>query len=396
MKRVLPILFLFVALGAAAIWFWRERGQTPENEIRLSGNIEMTQVAVAFKQPGRVLAIEVEEGATVRKGQVLARADRAAMQHQLERDQAGVVSAQGQTEQLRTAIDWQKTAVEREIELRTAEARGAESQLNNLLAGARTQEIQQSEAALADSRTIHAQAAGDWERAQKLFRDEDISRAQYDQFKTRFDSTSAGVRQAEMRLSLVKEGPRKEDIETARAQLARAQAAIRAAENNRLEVRRREQELTVRRAEVDRARAQVAVLDVQLGDTIAEAPVDGVVLNKNVELGEVINAGVPVLTIGDVARPWLRAYLTEKQLGRVKLGNKVKVTTDSFPGKVYAGRVTFISSEAEFTPKQIQTPEERIKLVYRIKVELDNPNQELKLNMPVDAVIDVPPLPGKS
>jgi HlyD family secretion protein len=116
---------------------------------------------------------------------------------------------------------------------------------------------------------------------------------------------------------------------------------------------------------------------------------DGVVLTKNVELGEVVNAGVPILTIGDTARPWLRAYLTEKQLGRVKLGDKVKVTTDSFPGKVYIGRVTFIASEAEFTPKQIQTPEERVKLVYRIKVELDNPNQELKLNMPVDAVIDL-------
>jgi HlyD family secretion protein len=197
------------------------------------------------------------------------------------------------------------------------------------------------------------------------------------------------VRQAEMRLSLVKEGARKEDIEAAKAQVARAQAAVRSAENNRLEVRRREQELVSRQAEVQRAQSQVAVVDVQIRDSVAEAPMDGVVLTKNVELGEVVNAGVPILTIGDTARPWLRAYLTEKQLGRVKLGDKVKVTTDSFPGKVYIGRVTFIASEAEFTPKQIQTPEERVKLVYRIKVELDNPNQELKLNMPVDAVIDL-------
>lgn len=390
MKRVLPLLLLATAVAAGYL-FWRQRSAAPDNEIRLSGNIEMTQVTVAFKQPGRVLEIAVEEGAFVKKGQVLARADRQSILHQRERDQAGVASAQGQAEQLRTMIDWQKTAVERELELRGAEVRAAQSQLDNLLAGARPQEIQQSEAALADARTIQTQAAQDWERAQRLFRDEDISRAQYDQFKARFDSTAALVRQAEMRLSLVKEGPRKDDIATARAQLARAQAAARAAENNRLEVRRREQELVSRRAEVDRARAQVAVLDVQIDDTIAESPVDGIVLNKNVDAGEVVNAGVPVLTIGDVAHPWLRAYLTEKQLGRVKLGDKVKVTTDSFPGKVYPGRVSFIASEAEFTPKQIQTPEERIKLVYRIKVELDNPNQELKLNMPVDAVIDLPP-----
>ena len=394
MKRVIPVLFL-AALAAAAFFFWRGRHGADEDAIRLSGNIEMTQVAVAFKQPGRIIAIDVEEGAAVKKGQVLARSDREGIQHQRERDQAGVASAQGQADQLRTMIDWQKTAVEREEELRGAEVRAAQAQLSNLLAGSRPQEVQQAEAALADARTIHGQAAIDWERARKLFRDEDISRAQFDQFKTRFDSTAAVARQAEMRLSLVKEGPRKDDIEAARAQLARAQAAASAAANNRLEVRRREQELGSRRAEVDRARAQVAVLDVQLGDTIAAAPVDGVVLNKNADVGEVVNAGVPVLTIGDVARPWLRAYLTEKQLGRVKLGDRVKVTTDSFPGKVYVGRVSFIASEAEFTPKQIQTPEERIKLVYRIKVELDNPNQELKLNMPVDAVIDVPPLAGK-
>jgi len=392
MKRAIPIL-LVAAVAAAAFLLWRRNHEAPETEIRVSGNIEMTQVAVAFKQPGRVVAIEVEEGAAVRKGQVVAREDSEIARRQLDRERAGVVSAQGQVTQLRTAIDWQKSAVERDVELRSAEARAAQAQLDNLLAGARPQEIQQAEAALSDTRTLHSQAAADWDRAQRLFRDEDISRAQYDQFKTRFDSTAAAVRQAEMRLSLVKEGPRQQDIEAAKAQLARAQAAVRVAENNRLEVRRRQEELAVRNAEVERAQAQAAVLDVQLGDTTAESPVDGVVLTKNVDLGEIVNAGVPVLTIGDIARPWLRAYLTEKQLGRVKLGDKVKVTTDSFPGKVYAGRVTFIASEAEFTPKQIQTPEERIKLVYRIKVDLDNPNQELKLNMPVDAVIDVPARP---
>lgn len=190
-------------------------------------------------------------------------------------------------------------------------------------------------------------------------------------------------------MSIVKEGPRKESIELLRAQLARAQAALKASENNRLEVRRREQEAASRKAEVDRAKAQVMVADVQVNDTVAASPVDGVVLTKNADLGEVLNAGVPVLTIGDVAKPWVRAYVTEKQLGRVKLGDKVKVTTDSYPGKEYWGKVTFIASEAEFTPKQIQTSEERIKLVYRIKVELENPNQELKLNMPVDAVIGI-------
>jgi HlyD family secretion protein len=381
-------LLAAAAIGGVA-YYLRLNSGVPENEIHVSGNIEMTQVAVAFKYPGRVVTIDVEEGALVRKGQVLARSDRESVQRQKDRDEAAVSTAAAQLQQLQTAVDWQKTAVERDIDLRTAEVRAVEAQLQEALTGSRPQEVEQAEAAVSDARTQHAQAKLDWDRAQKLFADEDITKAQYDQYKTRFDSTASVLRQVEMRLSLVKEGPRKETIEMLRAQLSRAQAALKAAENNRLQVRQREQEVMARRSEVERAKAQVGVLDVQLNDTVASAPVDGVILSKNADLGEVLNAGVPVLTLGDIAKPWVRGYITEKQLGKVKLGDKVKVTTDSYPGKVYWGRVSFIASEAEFTPKQIQTPEERIKLVYRIKVELENPNQELKLNMPVDAVIGI-------
>lgn len=389
MKRRLPILLLAAAAIGGVAYYLRLNSGAPENEIHVSGNIEMTQVAVAFKYPGRVVTIDVEEGALVRKGQVLARSDRESVQRQKDRDEAAVSTAAAQLQQLQTAVDWQKTAVERDIDLRTAEVRAVEAQLQEALTGSRPQEVEQAEAAVSDARTQHAQAKLDWDRAQKLFADEDITKAQYDQYKTRFDSTASVLRQVEMRLSLVKEGPRKETIEMLRAQLSRAQAALKAAENNRLQVRQREQEVMARRSEVERAKAQVGVLDVQLNDTVASAPVDGVILSKNADLGEVLNAGVPVLTLGDIAKPWVRGYITEKQLGKVKLGDKVKVTTDSYPGKVYWGRVSFIASEAEFTPKQIQTPEERIKLVYRIKVELENPNQELKLNMPVDAVIGI-------
>jgi HlyD family secretion protein len=154
-----------------------------------------------------------------------------------------------------------------------------------------------------------------------------------------------------------------------------------------LDVKRLEQELQTRRADVERARAQVAYIDSQIRDAAATSPVDGVVLVKSAEVGEVLGMGATVVAIGDLDKPWLRGYINEPDLGRVKLGSKVKVTTDSYPGKVYWGRVTFIASEAEFTPKQIQTPEERVKLVYRIKIEVENPNQELKLNMPADAEI---------
>jgi HlyD family secretion protein len=185
----------------------------------------------------------------------------------------------------------------------------------------------------------------------------------------------------------VLEGPRPETIAAARAQVARAEAGVRLGESARLELRRRQQEMEARKAEIERARAQIGIVGSQLEDTVAMSPINGVVLVKAAEPGEVLSAGTTIATIGDLHRPWVRGYINEPDLGRVKLGSKAKITTDSYPGKEYWGRVSFIASEAEVTPKQIQTPEERVKLVYRIKIDLENPNQELKSNMPVDAVL---------
>jgi HlyD family secretion protein len=169
--------------------------------------------------------------------------------------------------------------------------------------------------------------------------------------------------------------------------VAKGAGAVKTAEANRIELQRKEQELVARRAEIDRNRAQAGISQAQLDDTVIVAPIDGVVMVKSAEAGEVLAAGTTVVTIGDLDHPWLRAYINETDLGKVKLGEQVKLTTDSFPGKAYTGTISFIASEAEFTPKQIQTKEERVKLVYRIKVEVANAEHELKNNMPVDAEI---------
>jgi HlyD family secretion protein len=104
-------------------------------------------------------------------------------------------------------------------------------------------------------------------------------------------------------------------------------------------------------------------------------------------VGEVVAPGTTIVTVGDIDHPWLRGYINETDLGKVKIGQKVRVTSDTYPGKAYNGRVAFLSSQAEFTPKQIQTQQERVKLVYRVKIEVENPGRELKSNMPVDAEI---------
>jgi HlyD family secretion protein len=263
--------------------------------------------------------------------------------------------------------------------------------LKELDAGSRPEEIEEMRSAVVRATAESELAEKDWERAQQLYKQDDISAQQHDQSRSRAQSAAAALRQAEQRLALVEAGPRKEVIEAQREQVRRARASVSAAEAVALEVKRRELEITARRADLERIRAQVRVIDTQLDETSAISPVDGVVLIKATDAGEVVAAGTTIVTIGDIDRPWLRAYVPETQLGRIRIDQPVRVTTDSYPGKAYNGRITFIASEAEFTPKQIQTAEERVKLVYRIKIEVENPNRELKLNMPADAEIDVQP-----
>jgi HlyD family secretion protein len=327
-----------------------------------------------------------DEGDTVKKGQVLARLDRDQLAAQRESQAASLQSALSQLEQSETSLAYQKATTAADIAQRQADIDSNVARLAELRNGSRPQEKQDSKSAVDAAQSAADRAQADWERAQTLFKNDDISRAQYDQFHSTSDSANAALRSAKERYALVDAGPRAEVIQAQQGQLERARAALKMSEANSLEIKRREQELTSRRADIEKARANLSLIDSQLSDTTAVSPVDGVVLVKSAEVGEVLAPGTAVLTVGDYEHPWLRGYINETDQPRVKLGSKARVTTDQ-PGKVYWGRVSFISSEAEFTPKQIQTQQERVKLVYRIKIDLDNPRGELKQNMPVDAEI---------
>jgi HlyD family secretion protein len=383
-KIIIPIVLLIALAVAAGVmwsrWFDRDHG----NRLMVSGNIELTQVDISFKVPGKLIERTVDEGAAVTRGMLIARIDRDQVDRQRSRDEAGLQSAQSQFQQTETLVHWQRATLENDIALKRAQVREAQARLDALLAGSRPQEIQQARSAVADARAQFEQAKLDWDRGQELFKNDDISKAQYDQYRMRNDSTAAALRQAEEHLALVVEGPRKEDIEA-----ARAQAALRVSEANSLELKRREEDVQGHVAEVNRSRAQMEMTQTQINDTSVYSPIDGVVLVKSAEVGEVLAAGTTVVTIGDLDHPWLRAYVNETDLGKVKLGALAHLTIDSYPGRSYTGHVSFIASEAEFTPKQIQTKEERVKLVYRIKIDVDNPKHELKSNMPVDAEIEL-------
>ena len=387
MSKRTVILLVLAGLAVAGTVAFRSFRKAPDNNIRVSGNIELTQVNIAFKTSGRLVERAVDEGDRVKKGMVVARLDRDQLLRQRDAQEAALAQAQAQLAQASTTVDWTRESLASDTAQRRADLNQTEARLKELEAGSRPQEIHEARAAVEAARTEAERARKDWERAQVLFSRDDISASQHDQYRAHAESAEAALKQAAQRLAIVEEGPRKEEIAAARAQVNRAAASVEWAGAQRLDVKRKEQDVTARRAEIERARAQIALIDSQLGDTVAASPIDGVVLVKAANTGEIVAPGTTIVTIGDIDHPWLRGYIPEQDLGRVKLGTKARVTTDSYPGKVYDGRVSFISSEAEFTPKQIQTSEERLKLVYRIKIDVENPQHELKSNMPADAVL---------
>ena len=387
MKKRILILVVILAAAGVAVWAFKGMGKAPDNRLMISGNIELNEVTIAFKTAGQLVERTVEEGDAVKKGQVIARLDRAQLMAQREREMAGLASAESQLAQAQTAVEFQRASMSADLETRRADVGSAEARLAELRNGARPQEKLDAQAAVDAAASEAARAQRDWERAQTLYKNDDISTVQFDQFRTRFESSQAALKQAKERQSLVEAGPRVEQVNAQSGQVARARGAVKQAEASSIEVKRREQELNTRRAEIARSRASVALIDQQLSELDAVSPVDGVVLVKAADPGEILAPGATVVTVGDIDHPWLRGYINETDLGKVKIGSKARVTTDSYPGKVYNGRVTFIASEAEFTPKQIQTQQERVKLVYRVKIEVENPGRELKSNMPVDAEI---------
>ncbi len=389
MKRTIILLLVLAVAAAGGYAIFRNYSATPSGVIRVSGNIELEEVNIGFKTSGKLIERTVNEGDTVTKGQVIARLDKDQLLRQRDREVATLAEDQAQLASSRTTLQLQSESTSADLDGRQADLTTSQSKLDALKSGARPQELAEAASSTAAAQAEYDRAKKDWDRAQQLHKDDDISTSQFDQYHKAFDSADANLNGARQHEALVKEGNRKEDIDQAQAQVIRAKASIRGSQANQLNVKRSEQDILARQAEIDRERAQIALIDAQLADTTAISPINGVVLVKSTDVGEVIAPGTAVVTVGDLDHPWLRAYIKETDLSRVKLGAHVTVRTDAATGKTFNGKVSFISSEAEFTPKQIQTTEERVKLVYRVKIDIDNPQHELKSNMPADADIDV-------
>ncbi len=376
---------LLVAVAAGGFAGWRWWNGRPTNVLKASGTIEATEVHPSFKVAGRLIERPVDEGSRVERGTLIGRLESQDLEAEAERLRESLRSTETQVPLLRTEITLQEHLTTSRISQAGANLAAREEYLAQLKRGSRRQEVQQAEAEVREAKATMDNAEADFKRMDTLFRQQLIAEQQRDTARTAYEVAAERYRAAVERLDMVREGPRQEEIRRAEADVRQAKAALLEAQAGELEIVRKQQQLATLEANIGRDRAALAVAEAQLGYTVLRSPLAGVVLRKHVEPGEIIAAGTPVVTIADLDNIWVKIYIPEPQLGRIKLGHAAEVTTDSYRGKIYRGKVIFINSEAEFTPKNIQTPEERVKLVFAVKVGVDNPSQELKPGMPADA-----------
>ena len=292
-----------------------------DGRIHASGHIEATEVHLAAKVGGRLIEAPLEEGDQVRQGELVAKLETIDAEHRLAQARA--------------------------------QAEAADAQLRLLLAGTRTEDLRRAEDQLAQAQAELDAAVRDLARLEGLAERGTATEKARDDARTRRDVAERAVAAARAQLDKLISGPRSQEIESSRAQRAAAQA-------------------------------QVAAIQQQIADATVLAPRDGIITERIAEPGEVLAPGSPIAVLVDLARPWLDVWVGEPSLAAIRIGDTVEVRVDGHDGAL-AGTVGYISDVAEFTPKNVQTPEERSKLVFRIKIKLDNSDGLFKPGMPADA-----------
>lgn len=298
-------------------------------EISASGTIEATEIRLSFNLGGRVSKVFLEEGSRVAAGEPVAMLDTSFLKIQLKQVEAGV--------------------------------KLAEAQLQLLIKGARSEDIRQVQESLKQAETGLKLAREDFARIRSLFEKGTATTKQRDDAEARHIIALAQYQTAQEALKKVSQLARPEEIRAAEARLDQAQAAV-------------------------------ELLQKSIADCTLTASVDGILTNRAVEPGEFAAPGATVATLSNLDRVHLMIYIKETELGRLRLGDEAEVSIDSFPDRVFPGKVVFISPRAEFTPKNIQTREERVKLVFGVKVEVENKDHLLKPGLPADALLKVKPV----
>jgi len=347
-----------------------------KGSIVISGIVEADDIHVGSKIGGRVLKVVARRGQTVKAGEVLVLLEPRELDASLAEAQAAMRQAQAKLALL--------TAGYRDEEIEQAEAAMKQSQaeLSQLVAGPRQQEIDQ---ARADWLAAKAQAENSRKlqrRMEDLSKRDLIAKQDFDDAQAKAEESEQKMKSARERYDLVLAGTRTEEIERARQRLAETEAKLR-----QLKRGFRKEEVAQAKSEVEAARARVELIRSQLDETVIKAPVDAVVEVLDLEPGDLVGAGKPMATLLRTNSLWVRAYLPEAKLGFVKTGAKVRVRVDSFPNRDFAGIVRRVSRQAEFTPRNVQTWEERVLQVFQTEVVIDDPDHILRPGMNADVTI---------
>lgn len=329
-KKINKKLLLGIVVGLAALFavytiFLKGTEEDP-NRIFASGMIETTDADMSFMANGILKDRKVNEGDTVHRGELIAELDKREAEARLRQSAAAVETAR--------------------------------SRLKDLSSGYRSQEIAEAEAQTAQFRSNWNNLKDEAKRSEKLFNGGAISRQRLDRDVTVAEVAGSQLTAAQKRLELLRSGFREKSIEASANQLKEAEASMQATE-------------------------------VIVSNHVLKSPMDGVVSKVYAEPGEMIAMGKPVLTLTSLNRPRVKVYIPEYRIGRIMLGQKADITVDSFPDKKFSATVTFISPEAEFTPKTVQTAEERVKLVFAVEVTSETTEGQLKPGMPADVTIDL-------
>jgi HlyD family secretion protein len=383
-RKIIPIVFIILLVGVGGLVY---RGQQRERtaELYYSGTIEATEANIAFQVSGRVRDVPVDEGRAVKAGDVLAVLAQEEFVARRNQSRANLEKQQKTLSQLEAALEVNRRVLPAEVERAEASEKALAAQLAQAEAGYRPQELKSAQLAMDEARAALEDARRNKDRYDQLFSRNVVSEKDRDAAQLRYETALKEYGRARQNFAMLKEGYRREDIDTARARLKEAQAAVKLARSNLKRIEVAERDVDAARAAVDAARAALELAEIQLSYTELRAPFDGIIVSRNIEPGEVVSPGQEVFSISNLSEVDLKVFVPETEIGKVKPGQAVTVKIDTFPDKTYRGWVAFVSPEGEFTPKIIQTHKERVKLVFLVKITIPNPQLELKTGMPADA-----------
>lgn len=372
MRLFMPCLCVFMLIAC---------GQQ-DRQLVVSGRVEIDDVHVGSKIGGRVVAVLAEEGDVAEAGQVLVHLDANELTAQMAQAQSALAQTQAQLDLL--------LAGTRREDLERAEAavRAREAELELRLKGFRSEEIQSARAQLEQAQSDLELAEREYERGRLLYENRTIGQQELDRLRTAYQTAQAQLNVARQQVELLESGSRPEEIAQARAMLEQSQAELAS-----LRAGAREEEIAAQRAAVAQAEASIARIQAQLDETVIAAPAAARIESLQLEPGDLVSAGQTMAVLALRTPPYVRCYVPEDRLGWVRPGREVWIQVDAFPDERFDGQVRFVASEAEFTPRNVQTTAKRAELVFETKVDILDNDPRLRPGMFADVHIAPPSEP---